>query len=139
MRKQKHKPFVQNIMKMEAAQRNREFKQLTRQGDYSVDIERINKKKLNLKVVRKGKFPEDKYVPCAKYHCLFNRRTMNKHAKPCIPNSSESEKKIPTLKNLRIFLLSALAIDAKYEDFPAKIISHMLDDEMTNLMKNTSW
>ena len=81
---------------------------------------------------------EDKNVPCAK--CLFNPRTMiNKHAKLCVPNSSESEKKIRTIKNLRIFLLSALAIDAKYEDFPAKIISHMLDGEMTNLMKNMSW
>ena len=64
---------------------------------------------------------------------------MNKHAKLCVPNSSESEKKIVTLKNLKIFLLRDLAIDAKYEDFQAKIISHMLDGEMTNLMKNTSW
>ena len=32
-------------MKMEAEQRNREFKQLTREGKYSVDIERMKQKK----------------------------------------------------------------------------------------------
>ena len=45
MRKYKPEPFVQNIRKMEAEQRNREFERLIREGDYSVDIERINKKK----------------------------------------------------------------------------------------------
>ena len=35
-----------------------------------------------------------------------------------------------------MFLASALATNAKYEDFSAKIISLMLDDEMTNLVKN---
>ena len=31
---------------MEAAQRTREFKQLIREGNYSVDIEKIDKKKI---------------------------------------------------------------------------------------------
>ena len=33
-------------------------------------------------------------------------------------------------------MASALATNAKYEDFSAKIISRMLDDEMTNLVEN---
>ena len=33
-------------------------------------------------------------------------------------------------------MASALVMDAKYEDFLAKIISRMLDDEITNLVKN---
>ena len=33
-------------------------------------------------------------------------------------------------------MASALAANAKYEDFSAKIISRMLDEEMTNLVKN---
>ena len=53
-------------MKMEAAKRNREFKRLTREDDYTVNIERMKQKKFNPTVVRKGKFPEDKYVPYVK-------------------------------------------------------------------------
>ena len=136
MRKHKNEPIVQNIMKMEAAQRNKEFKRLTREGDYTVNIERMKQKNFNLTVVRKGKLTEDKYVPCVKCHGLFNPRTMNRHAKLCVADSSESEKKTLTAKNSRMFLASALATNAKYEDFSAKIISRMLDDEMTNLVKN---
>ena len=123
MRKHKNKPIVQNIMKMEAAQINREFKRWKRENDYTVNIERMKQKNFNLTVVRKGKLPEDKYVPCVKCHGLFNPRTMNKHAKLCVADSSESEKKILTVKNSRMFMASALAMDAKYEDFSAKIIS----------------
>ena len=54
MRKHKHEPFVKNNMKMEAAQRTREFKQLIREGNYSVDIEKINKKNSTLKLKGKG-------------------------------------------------------------------------------------
>ena len=54
----------------------------------------------------------------------------------CVANSSESEKKTLTVKKSRIFLASALPVFAKYEDFPAKIISCILDDEITNLVKN---
>ena len=61
---------------------------------------------------------------------------MNKHAKLYAADSSESDKKTLTVKNSRMFLASALAMDAKYEDFSARIISRMLDDEMTNLVKN---
>ena len=137
MRKHKHEPIVQNIMKMEAGQRNREFKRLTTEGDYSVNIERMNQKNFNLAVVWKGKLPEDKYVSCVKCHGLFNPRTINKHVKLCVADSSVSEKKTPTVKNSRMFLACALAMDAKYaKDFSVKIISRMLDDEMTNLVKN---
>ena len=62
-------------MKMEAAQRNKEFKRLTREGDYTVNIERMKQKNFNLTVVRKGKLSGDKYVPCVKCHGLFNLRT----------------------------------------------------------------
>ena len=112
-------------MKMEAAQKNKEFKRLTREGDYTVNIERMKQKNFNLAVVRKGKLSEDKFVPCVKCHGLLNPRTMNRHAKLCVADSSESEKKTLTAKNLRIFLASALATNAKYEDFSAKIISRM--------------
>ena len=50
MRKHKNEPIVQNIMKMEAAQRNKEFKRLTREGDYTANIERIKQKNLNLQL-----------------------------------------------------------------------------------------
>ena len=75
-------------------------------------------------------------MPCVKCHGLFNPRTMNKHAKLCVADSSESEKKILTVKNSRMFMASALAMDAKYEHFSAKIISWMLDDEIINLVKH---
>ena len=61
---------------------------------------------------------------------------MNRHAKLCVADSSESETKTLTPKDLRMFLASALATNAKCEDFSAKIISRMLDDEMINLVKN---
>ena len=117
MRKHKHEPIVQNIMKMEAAQRNKEFKRLTREGDYSVNIEKMKQKNFNLTVVRKGKMPEDKYVPYVKCHGLFNPRTMNKHAKLCVSDSSELEKKTLTVKNSRMFLASALAMDENMKNF----------------------
>ena len=46
MRKYKPEPFVQNIREMEAEQRNREFERLIREGEYSVDIERMKQKKI---------------------------------------------------------------------------------------------
>ena len=61
---------------------------------------------------------------------------MNKHAKLCVADSSESEKKKLTVKNSGMFLGRALAMNAKYEDVSAKIISRMLDGEMTNFVKN---
>ena len=61
---------------------------------------------------------------------------MNKHAKLCVADSSESDKKTLSVKNSRMFLASALAMDAKCEDFSTRIISRMLDDEMTNIVKN---
>ena len=115
MRKHKNEPIVQNIMKMEAAQRNKEFKRLAREGDYTVNIERMKQKNFNLTVVMKGKLTEDKYVPCVKCHGLFNPSTMNRHAKLCVADSSESEKKTLIAKKLRMFLASALATNAKYE------------------------
>ena len=117
MRKNKHEPIVQNIIKMEAAPRNREFKRLAREGDYSVNVERMKQKNFNLTVVRKGKMPEDKYVPYVKCHGLFNPNTMNKHAKLCVADSSESEKKTLTVKNSRMFLASALAMDENMKTF----------------------
>lgn len=80
----------------------------------------MKQKNFNLTVVTKGKLSEDKCVLCVKCHGLFSPRTMNKHAKLCFADSSQSEKSIYTMKNSWMFFASALAMDAKYEEFSEK-------------------
>lgn len=135
-RKHKSEQRVENILKLGKTERNQEFAKLRTEGDYQSNIERIKHKNYNLTVVRKGKLPEQKYVPCLNCYGLFNPKTLNKHAKLCAGNSSEVNGKKRVLKHSRMLLESALTLDKKYENFSANVISRMFDDQYTALAKN---
>ena len=94
-RKHKIEHSVENILKLAKTERKQEFAKLRTEGNYQSTIERMKHKNYNLTVTRKGKLPEQKYVPYLNCYGLFNPTTLDKHAKLCAGNSSDvNDKKV---------------------------------------------